>query len=142
MTDAARLYYSRRDWLRRASGLGPLALTYLLTQDGSMGRLLGATGPSNPLAPKKPHHPPKAKAVIWLFMEGGPSHVDLFDYKPLLEKLAGQPMPASFGRPLTAMGTGNNALAPTRHKFQKYGQAGIPISDWLPHISQHADELA
>ena len=59
----------------------------------------------NPLAPKPPHHKPTAKAVIWLFMEGGPSHIDLFDPKPELERLAGQPMPASFGKVITAMGT-------------------------------------
>ena len=60
---------------------------------------------ADPLAPKPPHFKPTAKSVIWLFMEGGPSHIDLFDPKPALEKLAGQPMPASFGKPITAMGT-------------------------------------
>src|SRR2546422_4946226 len=121
--------YSRRDWLRGASGAGSLALTYLLTQDGWLPRVRGATTPPDPLAPKKPHHAPKAKSVIWLFMEGGPSHVDLFDPKPMLEKLAGQPMPASFGRPITAMGTANNALMPSKRTWKNYGQSGIPVSD-------------
>ena len=134
--------YSRRDWLRGASGMGSLALTYLLAQDGWLDRALGATSSPNPLAAKQPHHKARAKAVIWLFMEGGPSHVDLFDPKPMLGKLAGQPMPASFGRPITAMGTANNSLMPTKRTFQNYGQSGIPVSDWYPHIAEHVDDLA
>ena len=133
--------YSRRDWLRGASGMGSLALTYLLTQDGWMSQALGAVATQNPLAPKKPHHAPTAKSVIWLFMEGGPSHVDLFDPKPMLEKLAGQPMPASFGRPITAMGTASNTLMPTKRTFKQYGQSGIPVSDWYPKIAEHVDEM-
>ncbi|MBI3697983.1 MAG: DUF1501 domain-containing protein, partial [Acidobacteria bacterium] len=82
------------------------------------------------------------KSVIWCFMEGGPSHVDLFDPKPTLEKLAGQPMPASFGRPITAMGTANNGLMPSKHTFKNYGQSGIPVSDWYPNIAEHVDEMA
>ena len=134
--------YSRRDWLGGASGVGSLALTYLLTQDGWVGRSLGATPTSNPLAPKPVHHAARAKSLIWLFMEGGPSHVDLFDPKPMLEKMAGQPMPSSFGRPITAMGTANNSLMPTKRTFQNHGQSGIPVSDWYPNIAQHADDLA
>ncbi|MBI3695968.1 MAG: DUF1501 domain-containing protein, partial [Acidobacteria bacterium] len=134
--------YSRRDWLRGASGAGSIALTYLLNQDGWLARALGATVAPNPLAPKPPHHKPKAKSVIWCFMEGGPSHVDLFDPKPTLEKLAGQPMPASFGRPITAMGTANNGLMPSKHTFKNYGQSGIPVSDWYPNIAEHVDEMA
>jgi len=132
---------TRRDWLRGASGVGSLALTYLLTQDGWMGRALAAATP-NLLAPKQPHHPTRTKALIWLFMEGGPSHVDLFDPKPMLQKLAGQPMPASFGRPITAMGTANNALMPTKRTFTNHGQSGIPVSDWYPNIARHVDDLA
>src|SRR5258708_4337008 len=87
-----RSMYSRRDLLRKAgSGLGSIALASMLDRDG-----FGATAP-DPLAPKPPHFKPTAKSVIWLFMEGGPSHLDLFDPKPLLDKLAGQPMPESFG---------------------------------------------
>ncbi len=134
--------FSRRDWLRGASGMGSLALTYLLTQDGWMSRALGATTPVDPLAAKPPHHTARAKSVIWLFMEGGPSHVDLFDPKPELERLAGQPMPASFGRPITAMGTAGNTLMATKRTFRKYGQSGIPVSDWYPNIAQHVDDLA
>src|SRR5712691_1109650 len=85
---------SRREFFTRAgSGLAGMALASLLQQD----KLLAASAPVETLAPKKPHHAPKAKSVIWLFMEGGPSHVDLFDPKPKLSELSGQPMPASFG---------------------------------------------
>ena len=90
----------RRKFLSRASaGLGAIALEYLLGQDA-----FAASQGESLLPVRKPHHPPKAKSVIWLFMEGGPSHLDLFDPKPALQTLAGQPMPASFGKPITAMG--------------------------------------
>ncbi|MFN0124677.1 MAG: DUF1501 domain-containing protein, partial [Blastocatellia bacterium] len=79
---------------------------------------------------------------IWLFMEGGPSHLDSFDPKPLLQKLAGQPMPESFGRPITAMGTASNTILPTKRVFKPSGQSGMMVSDWLPHTATHADELA
>jgi hypothetical protein len=129
---------SRREFLSRGgSGVGAIALAHLLSQSG-----FGAASTRNPLAPKSPHHPPKAKSVIWLFMEGGPSHIDLFDPKPLVQKLAGQPMPASFERPKTANGTENNALLPTKRVWKQHGQSGMWISDWYPHIAQHADDLA
>ena len=146
MKDRNRFIFSaasRREFLARTgSGLGGLALTCLLDRDGNFTPSLSAAGGStNPLAPKPPHHQPKAKAVIWLFMEGGPSHVDLFDPKPALEKLAGQPMPASFGRPITAMGTANNTLMPSKRAWKQYGESGIWVSDWLPNIAQHADDM-
>ena len=99
-------YESRRDFFRQAgSGLAGIALASMLQEENRLSAAI-----VDPLAPKKPHHAPKAKAVIWLFMEGGPSHVDLFDPKPKLTELNGQPMPASFGKPMTAMGTANNTL--------------------------------
>ena len=123
---------SRREFFTRAgSGLAGIALASLLR-----------AGARDPLAPKKPHHQPKAKSIIWLFMEGGPSHVDLFDPKPKLLDLAGQPMPASFGRPITAMGTSNNTLMPSKRAFKQYGQSGIWVSDWYPNIAQHVDDMA
>src|SRR5207247_2652035 len=135
---------SRRDFLRRAGcGFGGLAFGYLLGLDGVPARAGNiAIDPLHPLSPRKPHHTPKAKSVIWLFLEGGPSHIDLFDPKPALEKLAGQKMPESFGRVITAMGTSDNALMPSKRIFQQYGQSGIWVSDWLPHIAQHVDEMA
>ena len=123
---------SRREFFTRAgSGLAGIALASLLRAEGA-----------DPLAPKPPHHLPKAKSIIWLFMEGGPSHVDLFDPKPKLLELAGQPMPPSFGRPVTAMGTANNTLMPSKRTFKQYGQSGIWVSDWYPNIAEHADDMA
>ncbi|MCC6395271.1 MAG: DUF1501 domain-containing protein [Bryobacterales bacterium] len=129
---------TRREFFTRAgSGLAGLALGSMLSAEGAAAPRAG-----DPMAPKTPHFPPKAKSVIWLFMEGGPSHIDLFDPKPLLEKLNGQPMPASFGRPITAMGTANNTLMQSRRQWKRHGQSGLWVSDWYPHIAQHADELA
>src|ERR1700720_547033 len=103
---------SRREFFRRAgSGLAGIALASLLEQEGKTGSL-----PVDPLAPKQPHHAPKAKSVIWLFMEGGPSHLDTFEPKPKLTELNGQPMPESFGKPITAMGTANNTLMASERK--------------------------
>src|SRR5258705_8873609 len=126
------LLRSRREFLMRAGGgFGALALSYLLAQDG-----FAATSTPNPKNPI-----PKAKSVIFLFMEGGPSHVDLLDPKPALERLAGKPMPASFGRVITAMGTSDNTLLASKRKWKQHGQNGLWISDWLPHTAQHADDL-
>ena len=123
---------SRREFFTRAgSGLAGIALASLLRAERA-----------DPLAPRKPHHPPKAKSVIWLFMEGGPSHVDLFDPKQKLLELAGQPMPPSFGRPITAMGTSNNTLMPSKRTFKQFGQSGIWVSDWYPNIAEHVDDMS
>jgi len=83
---------SRRRFLgQTGSGLAGVALAHMLHEDG----LLAAATPADPLAAKQPHHAPRAKSIIWLFMEGGPSHVDLFDPKPKLKELAGQPITAT-----------------------------------------------
>ncbi len=134
---------SRREFLTRAgSGFGALALVYLLEKDGLLPRAFASESEGlNPLAPKQPHHAAKANTVIWLFMEGGPSHLDLFDPKPALEKLAGKPMPESFGRPITAMGTASNTLMPSKRTWKQYGKNGIWVSDWYPQIAEHVDEL-
>jgi hypothetical protein len=132
---------SRRDFLRNAgSGLGAFALASMLDQDGWLPRAEGATA-ADPLAPKNPHFKPTAKSVIWLFMEGGPSHIDLFDPKPELEKLAGQPMPSSFGKVVTAMGTASNTLMPAKRTWKQYGESGIWVSDWLPEIAKQVDDM-
>jgi Protein of unknown function (DUF1501) len=123
---------SRRDFLSNAgSGLGAIALSAMLSADGLVSKASGAAV-VDPLAPKQPHFKPTAKSVIWLFMEGGPSHIDTFDPKPALDKLAGQPMPASFGKVMTAMGTGSNTLMPSKRTWKQHGQSGIWVSDWLP----------
>src|SRR5436305_12600147 len=130
-------YPSRRDVLLRAGGgFGALALSYLLGRDNAM------ASASAGMPAKPPQYRATAKSVIWLFMEGGPSHVDLFDPKPALEKLAGKPMPASFGRVITAMGTANNSLMPSKRAWKQYGESGIWVSDWYARIAEHVDDMA
>ncbi len=129
---------SRREFLTRAGGgFGALALASLLQRDS-----MAAASPANPLAPKAPHARPRAQSVIFLFMEGGPSHLDSFDPKPELTRLHGQKLPESFGSVLTAMGTGHNTLLASKRTFRKHGQSGLEISDWLPHTATCADDLA
>jgi hypothetical protein len=130
---------TRREFFTQSgSGLASIALAAMLAEEGH-----AAT--TDPLAPKKPHVTPKAKNIIWCFMEGGPSQVDLFDPKPLLSELAFKPVPDSFrpGELLTAQGARpSDGLMPTRRTFKQHGQSGLWISDWLPHIAEHADDLA
>src|SRR5215207_2927615 len=134
------LVTTRRDFLTRAGGgFGALAASYLL-QGTSLAAALAAE--SNPLAPKKAHFAPKAKSVIFLFMEGGPSHIDSFDPKPKLNELAGQKIPESFGKVITAMGEFNSPLLGSKRTWQQHGQSGMWISDWLPHVATCADDLA
>jgi len=131
------LLSSRRDFLLRGgAGFGALALTHLL---GSH-RLFGAGTPAQ--ASRAPHLPATARSVIFLFMEGGPSHLDLFDPKPLLNELAGQRIPDSFGKVITAMGEFNSPLLECRRTWKRHGEGGIWISDWLPHTATCADDLA
>ncbi|HCC57074.1 MAG TPA: DUF1501 domain-containing protein [Solibacterales bacterium] len=137
-----RLARSRRDFLRNAgSGIGAFALASLLDRDGFLLPKAAAAPPPDPLAPRKPHFKPTAKSIIWLFIEGGPSHLDLFDPKPKLAELAGQPMPASFGKVVTAMGTSSNTLMPSKRTWKQHGQSGIWMSDWLPEMARHADDM-
>src|SRR5262245_64195074 len=131
------LFQSRRDFLRLAGGgFGSLALAALAAADAPRAQ------EPNPFLPKKPHFETKAKRVIFLFMEGGPSHVDLFDPKPELTKQHGKPLPASFGKVITPMGTGGNTLLASKRKFKKHGQSGLDFSDWLPHMATCADDFA
>src|SRR5437899_588553 len=124
---------SRREFLMRCGGgLGALAVSSMM--QGADSR--------DPLATRKPDHEPTAKSVIWLFMEGGPSHIDTFDPKPELQRLAGQPMPASYGKVITAMGTASNTLMPSTRKWKQYGQSGMWVSDLYPTVAQHVDEMA
>jgi hypothetical protein len=128
---------SRREFFTRSgSGLAALALANMIEEDARAG-----TG-VDPLAPKQPHHVPTAKSIIWLFIEGGPSHIDLFDPKPKLLELAGQPLPESMRPKFTAMpGTSKNGMMPSKRTFKQYGQSGIWVSDWYPNIAQHVDEM-
>ena len=132
--------FSRRDFLTRSgAGFGALALIDMLRGTPLQGALAGTR---NPLAPRIPHHAPKAKSVIFLFMEGGPSHMDTFDPKPLLAELAGKPIPPSFGRVITAMGEFDSPILASKRQWKQHGQSGIWLSDWLPHTAELADDLA
>jgi hypothetical protein len=136
---------TRREFLRQAGGgFGLLALTSLLDRDGSLAANaspLRDPGPVNPLAPKAPHFAPRARQVIFLFMSGGPSHVDLFDPKPDLIRLAGQPIPESFGTFKTRRAVAKNKLLAPMRPFRPRGQSGIEVSEFLPHIASCMDEI-
>src|SRR5262245_47836493 len=123
---------SRRDWLARAGcGFGLLALADLLAAD-SIDRA------AHPFALRPPHHTPRAKRVIFLYMPGGPSHVDLFDPKPRLMQDNGKPLP--FEKPkLERTKTGNLLASPW--KFKKHGQSGIEVSELLPRVASCIDDL-
>ncbi|MCA9263795.1 MAG: DUF1501 domain-containing protein [Planctomycetales bacterium] len=122
---------NRRDLLSRCGmGLGALALPALLGES--------TFAAHNPLLPHAPHFPAKAKHVIHLFMNGGPSHVDTFDPKPSLDKYAGQELPG--GNPRTERKTG--AAFPSPYQFAKHGESGIDVSEIFPHVARCADDLA
>lgn len=126
---------SRRDLLRRSGGgFAALALAGLLGEESRA----DAIDPKNPLAPRSPHFPAKAKRVIFLFMHGGPSQVDTFDHKPLLNRDHGKPLPFAKPRVVSAE-TGNLLGSP--FKFQKYGQSGMAVSELFPHLSGCVDDL-
>tara|TARA_R110002049_G_scaffold72490_6_gene187401 strand:+ start:91709 stop:93115 length:1407 start_codon:yes stop_codon:yes gene_type:complete len=119
---------SRRELLRGAGGgIGAMALQSLLMSDVS--------------AEQTHHFQPSAKRIIWLFMHGGPSHVDLFDHKPDLARYAGEPLPESFGRVLTRRDVAGNPLLPAVKPFRPRGESGLMVSDFLPHTAEIADEL-
>src|SRR5262245_45903039 len=134
------LLSSRREFLRCAgSGFGALALSALAAEEARA--YDGPRASGDPLAPKEPESPSTAKRVIFLFMAGETTHVDIFDPKPELTKQHGKPLPASFGKVLTPMGTGGNNLLASKRKFAKHGKSGLDFSDWLPHMAKHADDF-
>ena len=129
----------RRDFLRSAGGgVGLMALHALLHNEQ-----VGAAVTSSPASPavRPPHFAPRAKRMIWLFMHGGPSHVDLFDPKPELVKYAGKPLPDSFGAVMTRREVAQNPLLAPIKPFRRHGESGLEISDFLPQIAKHADDL-
>ncbi|MDZ4288276.1 MAG: DUF1501 domain-containing protein [Prosthecobacter sp.] len=134
-------HLNRRHFLGGAgSGLGGIALAHMLGQEG----LLAAPSPRNlaePLAARRSDFPAKAKRVIWLFMHGGPSHVDLFDPKPDLIRYAGKPLPDSVGTFETRRKVAQNPLLAPVKPFAPRGRSGIEISDFLPHMAGIADDL-
>jgi len=134
---------SRRDMLLKSgTGFGALALAALLDRDGRSNLWSAAHGAEAGTALPLAHHVAKARSVVFLFMEGGPSHIDLFDEKPLLQKLAGQPLPKSFKPVITPMGEYDAPLLATKRRWSQHGESGLWVSDWLPHTAECADDLA
>ncbi len=117
-----------------AVGFGYLALSALLAEEAAAEK----PPSSDPLAPKPPHFPARAKRVIFLFMKGGPSHVDTFDYKPLLQRDHGKSLP--FAKPRVQFAPTGNLLG-SPWKFRQYGQSGIAVSDLFPHVARCVDEI-
>ncbi|MFA6546270.1 MAG: DUF1501 domain-containing protein [Limisphaerales bacterium] len=142
MNPAANLHRERalqltRRWFLRdcTIGFGGIALRSLLQRDAVAAAL-------NPLAPRQPHHPAKAKRVIYMFQAGAPSHLELFDYKPELEKRNGQLPPAELLKNYrAAFIKPNSALLGPKFKFARRGQCGMDLSEVIPHIGSIADEM-
>jgi hypothetical protein len=132
-------YGSRREFLARAGGgMGLLALADLFAQES---RGADVTAATNPLAPRPAHFPAKAKSVIWLFMNGGPSHVDTWDYKPELEKRDGQEL-KGFDPTTGFFSAQVGPLMKSPFKWAQHGQSGKWVSDLFPHMAKHVDKMA
>src|SRR5437867_498859 len=129
---------SRREILTRCGvGMGLLGLTQLMGDTGLLAPQVHAADGLNPLAPKKPHFPAKAKRVIHIFANGGPSQVDTFDPKPALDKYAGKPIPT--GNLRTERRTG--AAFPSPFKFEKRGECGLEVSELFANTARHIDDI-
>jgi hypothetical protein len=141
-------FATRRDFLHRTgSGMGLLALSGLLADAGLLGadesaiRNPQSAIATNPLTPKSPHFPAKAKSVIWLFMNGGQSQVDTWDYKPALEKADGKDLPG-FDKDTGFFVNEVGGLMKSPFKFAQHGQSGTWVSEIFPHAAQHVDDMA
>src|SRR5215213_441153 len=133
-----RQYLTRRWFFRECGvGLGSIALANLLGEGTS-----AAPSITDPMAPKKPHFAPKAKNVIFLFMAGAPSHLEMFDYKPQLAKFDGTlPPPELLKGYRAAFINPNSKLLGPKFKFSKYGNSGAELSELVPHTAKIADDL-
>ena len=133
---------TRRHFFSRCSmGIGSLALASLMNERG----FAAAPTMTNPLAPKQPHFPAKAKNVIFLFMAGGPSQLDMFEHKPQLTERNGQPIPDSYisGKRFAFMDSSHRIdLLGSRRSFQQHGQSGAWVSDLLPHTADIIDDIS
>ena len=132
---------NRREAIRHlGGGFTSLALTGMLAQDGFFNKAGAATSYGNPLAPKNPMLPQRAKSVIFLFMYGGPSHVDTFEYKPKLYPLDGKTIDVeTFGR---GGGKNKGRVVGPKWEFQQYGQCGKHVSTLFPHLAKRVDDIA
>ncbi len=130
-------FFNRRDLLRTAgAGLGSLGLTTLLSDEGLL-----AANATDPLAPKRPHFDGKAKAVIWLFINGGPSQVDTWDYKPELEKMDGKEL-AGFDKQTGFFSSAVGPLMKSPFEFTPRGECGKMVSSLFPKLGEHVDKMA
>src|SRR5947199_3353407 len=131
-----KLARNRREVLSDAFwGFGGIGLAAILAEQAR-------ADTRNPLAPKPPHNAAKAKSVIFLFMAGGPSHLETFDPKPLLNQLNGQVLPKEFGPVKRQFIKGEARLLGTKRTFAQHGKSGLWISDLFPHMATCADDLA
>jgi len=142
-SEFARLV-TRRWFLKQCGvGLGSIALASLLGAEEASGSTTKKPGAANPLAPKQPHYPPKAKRVIYLFMAGAPSQLDLFDYKPTLAKYNGKPVPPEVVKGQKyAFIQPDAALFASEFKFAKHGKCGAELSEALTHLAEVVDDIA
>ncbi len=131
---------TRREMLTRcANGFGSVALTALMAEYGDHASAAPVIDDRNPFAPRKPHFAPKAKHVIYLYMDGGPSQVDTFDPKSRLVKENGKPFAMKI-EPTQFNNIGKTLASPWQ--FKQYGESGTPVSDLLPNIAEHVDDMA
>lgn len=138
MPEHIRLTRNRREFVTDAfCGFGSIALADMMARNAY-------AASTDPLAPKKPTMPDKAKAkaAVFLFMAGGPSHMETFDPKPLLNKLHGQKRPAEFGEAKYQFVSADAKLLGTKRTFKKYGKSGIEVSDLLPYTAECVDDMA
>ncbi|MFM9960048.1 MAG: DUF1501 domain-containing protein [Planctomycetaceae bacterium] len=133
---------NRREMLLRAgAGFGALPLSWLLQSTLSAAESDNSS-PASAHSAKVPHRFGRAKSVIFLFMEGGPSSIDTFDPKPKLNELAGQKLPPSFKPVILSMGEVDAPLFPSKRAWKQYGESGLWVSDWLPHTAECMDDIA
>ena len=142
---------TRRDFLARSgAGFGAVALSAIMrsaAQADGGGHPSPAVDPLNPFAPRRAHFAPRAKSVIFLFMVGGPSQVDTFDYKPELQRLGGKPVPGSLRKAVEGTRFANvfhgckDELLASPFAFKQHGQSGTWVSDLYPHVARHVDDL-
>jgi hypothetical protein len=136
MAEHVRFNRNRREFLTDCfCGVGSLAFASMLARERA------AAERYNPLAPKPPHFPAKAKSFIFLFQAGGPSHIETFDPKPLLNELHGQKRPAEFGDVKYQNVNSESRLLGTKRTFARHGKSGLEISDLLPHHHSIADDI-
>ncbi len=138
MNDSQDFLQSRRTFLEKVGvGCGSLALAKILGEQGVLG---AASDSTNPLVSRNSHVPPKAKAVIWLFQTGSPSHVDTFDYKPMLHKRNGEKLAGA--DPKTGFFTTSGKCLKSPFAFKQHGESGAWVSEILPNIAKHSDDIA